>query len=434
MKRDWDDRASENAKWYINTVRVQQTETEFDETGRVEVEKLLLAELNFLTQGRDPRELRVLEIGCGIGRMTKHLAALFGEVHAVDVSGEMIRQARERLRDFPNVQCHETSGCDFAALPSGHFDLVFSAYVFQHVPSAAVIRSNLVDAFRVLKPGGLCKFQVNSTAAESFRLQEHDTWTGAAFPETVLRQLARELGAQLLRLFDAGTQYCWVTWRKPLHAAAQPNEPLQIVEAGRADDLSIKQLPVSGDQARLGLLVAGWDREAADANLVQVTINGQTVQPDTVMPVANSTPPLHLVAAALPAALVVGPAEAFVALAAGGPSNKVQFTLCDPEAKTPEIVTVRNASDYGTDVHTRGPKAWVMLYVKYLPETAHVKNVWLQVGERLVEPSYVGVDARFGGHQVNLLIPPEMPVGPTELRLLFAGAASPSVPLVLEEP
>lgn len=434
MKRDWNERARENAKWYINTVRVQQDEREFDETGRAEVDKLLRAELGFLTQGRTPGELRILEIGCGIGRMTKHLAELFGEVHAVDVSGEMIRQARERLRDFPNVHCHETSGCDFAALPSNYFDLVFSAYVFQHVPSAAVIHANLVDAFRVLKPGGICKFGINCTADTAFLNQEHDTWTGAALPESVLRQTARELGAQLLRLFDAGTQYCWVTWRKPLYAAGQPTEALQIVEAGRADSLDIKQLPISGDQARLGLLVRGWNNEAADVNAVSVLINGQAVQPDLVLPMQGAMPALHLIAAALPAGLTTGPAEACVVLTQGAPSNIIQFELCEPASKTPEIVTVRNASDYGTDVHMRGPKAWVMLYVKYLPETASVENVRLRVGERVIEPSYVGVDARFGGHQVNLLIPPETPAGPTELCLLFQDAVSPGVLLQLEAP
>jgi ubiquinone/menaquinone biosynthesis C-methylase UbiE len=385
MKRDWDDRASENAKWYINTVRVQQSEAEFDETGRAEVEKLLHAELEFLTQGRDPRALRVLEIGCGIGRMTKHLAEVFGEIHAVDVSGEMIRQARERLQAFPNVHCHETSGCDFAALPSEHFDLVFSAYVFQHVPSAAVIRSNLVDAFRVLKPGGLCKFQVNSTAAETFRLQEHDTWTGAAFPESALRELARELDAQLLRLFDAGTQYCWVTWRKrPVPEPASPSAPLRIADVGRRDDLRIKQVPVSGDQAYLALLVSGLTA-AADANAVSVALAGRTLLPCYVGPVAGvwetaGSGGLLQIEVPLTAELPLGATEVRVQLNGGEPSEPVPLFLCEPEPKTPEIVTVRNASDYGTDVQTSGPKAWVMLYVKYLPETASTKNVWLQVG------------------------------------------------------
>jgi ubiquinone/menaquinone biosynthesis C-methylase UbiE len=433
MKRDWNERARENAKWYINTVRIQQDEAEFDETGRAEVDKLLRTELSFLTQGRDPRELRVLEIGCGIGRMTKHLAGLFGEVHAVDVSGEMIRQARERLRDFPNVHCHETSGCDFAALSDNYFDLVFSAYVFQHVPSAAVILANLADAFRVLKPSGMFKFGVNSTTDTAFLQEEHDTWTGAALPESVLRQTARELGAQVLRLFDAGTQYCWVTWRKPPASPIKSPAPLRIVEAGRQDNRALKLIPVTGDYACVALVVEGLDSNA-DANSIIVELGEQRIPPCYVGPMDGDwNAPVWQVEARLPAGLAVGNTEVGVRQLEGEVSPPVLLTLCEPEPTTPVIVTVRNASDYGTDVQTRGPKAWVMLYVKYLPEAANVENVRLQLGERLIEPSYVGADARFGGHQVNLLIPPDTAAGPTELRLLFQEAISPSVPLQLEE-
>ncbi|MBI1759804.1 MAG: methyltransferase domain-containing protein [Acidobacteria bacterium] len=434
MKRDWNARARENAKWYINTVRVEQDEAEFDETGRAEVDKLLRAELGFLTQGRAPSKLRVLEIGCGIGRMTKHLAGLFGKVHAVDVSGEMIRQARERLRAFPNVHCHETSGCDFAALPSDYFDLVFSAYVFQHVPSAAVIRANLVDAFRVLKPGGICKFGVNSTADAAFLEQAHDTWTGAALPESALRQTARELGAQLLRLFDAGTQYCWVTWRKRPDGQSDRHVSLRIVEAGRHDNRALKQVPISGDHACLSLVLEGLE-STADANSVVVELGEHTLLPCYVGPVDGDwSASFWQVEAWLPAGLAVGCVEVRARQAGDKPSAPGLLSLCEPEPLRPVIVTVRNASDYGTDVHTRGAKAWVMLYVKYLPAGASVENVRLQIGEQVIEPSYVGADARFGGHQVNLLIPPETPVGRTELRLLFGDAVSPGVPLQLEAP
>ena len=113
MKHEWDDRARQDAKWFINTLRLQQSEEEFDQTGAFEVQRLVMVDLPLLTGGRDPKTLRVLEIGCGAGRMTKHLATVFGEVVGVDVSGEMIRQARERLATVGNAQFYETSGVNF---------------------------------------------------------------------------------------------------------------------------------------------------------------------------------------------------------------------------------------------------------------------------------------------------------------------------------
>src|SRR5919198_2975144 len=94
MRRDWDDRARRNAKWFINTLKLEQSEAEFDETGRRDVAAAVLDKLDQLAPNREPKSLRFLEIGCGIGRMTKFLAQAFGEVHATDVSPEMIEMAR----------------------------------------------------------------------------------------------------------------------------------------------------------------------------------------------------------------------------------------------------------------------------------------------------------------------------------------------------
>ncbi|MBO0800105.1 MAG: hypothetical protein J2P31_14890, partial [Blastocatellia bacterium] len=71
MRRDWDERAQRNAKWFINPYKLEQSEAEFDETGRRDVKAAILDKLDQMAPNRDPRQLRLLEIGCGIGRMTK---------------------------------------------------------------------------------------------------------------------------------------------------------------------------------------------------------------------------------------------------------------------------------------------------------------------------------------------------------------------------
>ena len=116
MKRDWNDRARQDAKWFINTARLAQPEKDFDKDGARDVDRLVVSDLALLTQGKDPKQLRILELGCGIGRMTKHLASLFGEVHATDVSGEMINRAKERLTGTSNATLYETNGYDLAGI------------------------------------------------------------------------------------------------------------------------------------------------------------------------------------------------------------------------------------------------------------------------------------------------------------------------------
>src|SRR5258706_8267518 len=93
MREDWDQRARDNAFHFIADGKVSRSEGDFYESGRLTVEGDILSDLGNICQGRDPKQMRVLEVGCGAGRVTHALAQVFGEVHAVDVSGEMIRIA-----------------------------------------------------------------------------------------------------------------------------------------------------------------------------------------------------------------------------------------------------------------------------------------------------------------------------------------------------
>ncbi len=93
MRADWDARAKENARYYVNTANQDWTDEEFFASGQRTLAEEILTDMINICQGREPKKMRVLEIGCGAGRVTRALAGLFGEVHAVDVSGEMVAQA-----------------------------------------------------------------------------------------------------------------------------------------------------------------------------------------------------------------------------------------------------------------------------------------------------------------------------------------------------
>ena len=104
MRRDWDDRARENARFYVNTERQDWTDEQFVASGELTVAEEILTDMGNICQGKDPKQMRVLEIGCGAGRVTRALAGIFGEVYAVDISGEMVaRAARSLSRGVPSV-------------------------------------------------------------------------------------------------------------------------------------------------------------------------------------------------------------------------------------------------------------------------------------------------------------------------------------------
>ncbi|MCZ2817573.1 class I SAM-dependent methyltransferase [Modestobacter sp. VKM Ac-2984] len=95
--------------------------------------------------GDAPR--RVLDLGAGTGLLTDRLVAAGHEVVAVDLSGEMLAQLRERL---PRVRV-ATGGAESVPLPDAHVDAVVAgqaAHWFDVVPATAELR-------RVLRPGGV---------------------------------------------------------------------------------------------------------------------------------------------------------------------------------------------------------------------------------------------------------------------------------------
>src|SRR5271166_6895000 len=116
MRRDWDRRAHENARHYVNTGQEQWTDAEFFESGQMTLGEEILNDLPNICQGLDPKNMKVLEIGCGAGRVTRALAGFFGEVYAVDISREMVRQARQAVAPFPNAHVIRNNGKDLSAV------------------------------------------------------------------------------------------------------------------------------------------------------------------------------------------------------------------------------------------------------------------------------------------------------------------------------
>ncbi len=89
---------------------------------------------------------RILDIGCGTGHLTAQIAERGAEVTGIDLSAEMIEQAR---RLYPNIRFEIADGTSFSF--DEEFDAVFSNAAIhwmkdQHALAASVNRA--------LKPGG----------------------------------------------------------------------------------------------------------------------------------------------------------------------------------------------------------------------------------------------------------------------------------------
>jgi ubiquinone/menaquinone biosynthesis C-methylase UbiE len=212
MREDWDQRAKENARYYVNTATAEWSDEEFFASGERTVADEILTDLVNICQGKSTKEMRALEIGCGAGRVTRALANLFGEVHGVDGSGEMIRQAKMALRDRPNAFVYQNNGKDLSVVPAIEFDFAFSTIVFQHIPSREIIENYVCEVSRLLRPGALFKFQVQGDVM--METKPDDTWLGVPFSERQAVNMAFRCGFDPRYRHGAGQQYFWLWFFK----------------------------------------------------------------------------------------------------------------------------------------------------------------------------------------------------------------------------
>lgn len=91
-----------------------------------------------------------LEIGCGTGAFSIRLARKSKHVVALDLSSEMIRIARTRSAEAPNVeyQCADLMKCEW---PRDSFDCIVTIATLHHLP----MREGFLKLKQMLRPSGV---------------------------------------------------------------------------------------------------------------------------------------------------------------------------------------------------------------------------------------------------------------------------------------
>lgn len=180
IKEKWDKFGEENPYYTVLTLDKFDKENfsadargEFFDTGFNYIKRIWdEIEVHF-EEGFKPRN--TLDFGCGVGRLVIPLAERSEKVIGIDISEQMLEEARENaLRyDFKNTSFFQSD--NFFAENKETFDLIHSIIVFQHI-NPKIGLSIFENLIKVLNEGGIgviqlaYKYPVSKFEAFKFKL------------------------------------------------------------------------------------------------------------------------------------------------------------------------------------------------------------------------------------------------------------------------
>lgn len=229
MERFWDARAREDAYWFVDS-RLEYgspDEQAFWAGGEQALDRLL----GILETQLAPDDV-VIDIGCGIGRLTRPLAARTANVIAIDVSSEMLAEARRLNPDLEPVDWRHGDGESLRPVADASVDVCISHVVFRHIPDPHITLGYIREMGRVLRPGGFAAFELSQRPTphrrRPRRMRERmagllrraprgvtaDPWLGSHVELAAIERVAHEAGLAMERVRGEGTEFCAVLLRR----------------------------------------------------------------------------------------------------------------------------------------------------------------------------------------------------------------------------
>jgi cyclopropane fatty-acyl-phospholipid synthase-like methyltransferase len=99
----------------------------------------------------------IIELGCGVGRLTRPLADRYPQAHIVGVDSSSVMISTASI-EAPEVHWVLNNGRDLSDIQERKFHSGYSMTMFQHIPPEAQ-QGYLAELHRVIQPGGTFRLQ-----------------------------------------------------------------------------------------------------------------------------------------------------------------------------------------------------------------------------------------------------------------------------------
>jgi len=151
----WNEKARENALWYVSSYGPYEgrDEADFWRSGFA-IWNDLKKRIGYTSQ---PNHV-VVEVGCGVGRLSRAISPEVGTLMATDISSEMVNRA-DKL-GLNNVRFSVGDGFSLSQFNDGCADLVLAYCVFQHLPTKDILVGYVREMCRVAAPKGMLAFTI----------------------------------------------------------------------------------------------------------------------------------------------------------------------------------------------------------------------------------------------------------------------------------
>lgn len=204
----WNKLGLQNARYFTN-IGTQSgrnvDEFEVKETGRADYEKYIKSDELLNEKLGNFKEKIMLEIGCGIGRMTEVFANNFQEVYAVDFSDVMIGCAQKRLAAYNNAVLAVNDGAKIPFADNA-FDFIFSFLVFRYITARKTVEDYFKEVYRTLKPGGLAKIELRTGP----NIRKWQWSYGISLDPDSTLAIAQNAGLKVAKYLVEGSRNSWI--------------------------------------------------------------------------------------------------------------------------------------------------------------------------------------------------------------------------------